>query len=671
MTLIIALYIINCGILCLVRGQTLTISSMFISGKVIFKWTPSTNFLYDVVLTRDGTLDPLTRVFDAQYTVTDVLLYDSITINVRTPGSAVDGKKTYRVSKVKTHIGSRTNISWTAAFFPLTGQYHVFHTYKENRTIFSVSRSGVRFKGDTSSTKYSYLARSFNSTDILFEIRDITLDDAGYYNGGAATDAAWSGGGVVLIVSAKPQKPRIYGNVTVLADTYLKLTCISKSASTPDYYSTLLPLSYTWFVNNTKMGGETRETLRLLVTRGHQYARFSCTATEEDLESDLSDAVQINVLYGPAQLTLTPKPKLDNNDRVTVKEGDIVGPIFCSADCYPPCNITWKYKDSDKFRDASSQNGILLLQSVHRNITQITCLSRWKDESMEKDISLYVQYVDSPVVYLNDKLVYNQIDILEGEPLRLSCFVDGNPTPTVRLEKSHKGGTFILSEVMNHWSNYSHSTGAMCSNTVTYVCSGQSSDLKTITKAIGVNIFCEPRLDKEVELKTVTESVQTRIVIIPVIAYPSPALSKIVWLGPDNLPANITTKVLQPYNVIYQHRLISIISGLEDEQYGEYKLLYDEKILTNVIIKREDYEMPNWHLIAIGVLSALLGITWLSTLPLVIFKKQLLFLFNAGKREEKAHQSNIEDTPQHYDDLQDTDVDKAYTALARSDQETP
>ena len=31
-------------------------------------------------------------------------------------------------------------------------------------------------------------------------IRDITLDDAGYYAGGSKAEDAWSGGGVVLIV---------------------------------------------------------------------------------------------------------------------------------------------------------------------------------------------------------------------------------------------------------------------------------------------------------------------------------------------------------------------------------------------------------------------------------------------------------------------------------------
>lgn len=98
----------------------------------------------------------------------------------------------------------------------------------------------------------------------------------------------------------------------------------------------------------------------------------------------------------------------------------------------------------------------------------------------------------------------------------------------------------------------------------------------------------EPRLDKEVEMKTITESVKTRIVIIPIVAYPSPVLSKLVWLGPDYIPTNITTSaVLQRNGVIYKHRIISIISGLEDETFGEYKLLYEGKVLTNVFIRRE------------------------------------------------------------------------------------
>lgn len=172
-----------------------------------------------------------------------------------------------------------------------------------------------------------------------------------------------------------------------------------------------------------------------------------------------------------------------------------------------------------------SENGILLLQSVNRNVTQIICLSRWKTESVEKDITLDVQClyfcalcrilvflfilpifcfliyllflcadIDDPIIYVNDKWVSDQISVAiqERTPLQLSCFVHGNPTPTVRLGKSQNGRTSILSEAMDHWSNCSFSTVAKCSDTRTYACYGQlqSTNLKT-NKSIGVNILCE------------------------------------------------------------------------------------------------------------------------------------------------------------------------------------
>lgn len=68
------------------------------SGNVIFTWTPANNSSYDVQLTRNTTIDSWTRVSDTQHTVRDVLLYDSITINVRAPGSNIDSKMTYNGS---------------------------------------------------------------------------------------------------------------------------------------------------------------------------------------------------------------------------------------------------------------------------------------------------------------------------------------------------------------------------------------------------------------------------------------------------------------------------------------------------------------------------------------------------------------------------------------------
>uniref|UniRef100_A0A8W8LT85 Ig-like domain-containing protein n=1 Tax=Magallana gigas TaxID=29159 RepID=A0A8W8LT85_MAGGI len=130
----------------------------------------------------------------------------------------------------------------------------------------------------------------------MFEIRYITLDDAGYYNGGMTAEAAWSGGGVVLIVYNKPSKPKVTGDHNVEVNRYILLTCSSNSTSTPDYYSKLVTLSYTWFVNETKIDKETTESLKLYVAKDIRYNRYSCTSTDEDVESDRSDPVQINPL---------------------------------------------------------------------------------------------------------------------------------------------------------------------------------------------------------------------------------------------------------------------------------------------------------------------------------------------------------------------------------------
>lgn len=88
-----------------ILGQILPISTKFLSGNVIFTWTPSNYSFYDVLIIRDTTADSWTRVFDTQYTVRDVLMYNSITINVKTYGSVADNRKTYN--------GTRFYISMT------------------------------------------------------------------------------------------------------------------------------------------------------------------------------------------------------------------------------------------------------------------------------------------------------------------------------------------------------------------------------------------------------------------------------------------------------------------------------------------------------------------------------------------------------------------------------
>lgn len=59
---------------------------MFILGEVRFFWKLLDYFLYDVFFIKDDLLDVWVCVFDLQYIVKYVLLYDFIWINVRISG---------------------------------------------------------------------------------------------------------------------------------------------------------------------------------------------------------------------------------------------------------------------------------------------------------------------------------------------------------------------------------------------------------------------------------------------------------------------------------------------------------------------------------------------------------------------------------------------------------
>lgn len=103
--------------------------------------------------------------------------------------------------QVQTKPDDIVKIEWKAPYFPIIGEYKVFHIYEKNNIIIRVNKDEVFYQGNgQSSTKYTYLSKPLDSIDISLEIRNITLNDAGYYNSGSTLAQAQSGGGVVVIV---------------------------------------------------------------------------------------------------------------------------------------------------------------------------------------------------------------------------------------------------------------------------------------------------------------------------------------------------------------------------------------------------------------------------------------------------------------------------------------
>nr|XP_022306466.1 uncharacterized protein LOC111112893 [Crassostrea virginica] len=578
-----------CGLLSIVQGGSLIISEKFMNGDVLFLWNGDIAQEYDIQITRDKTLSDWDRQTVTQYTVEDALLYDSIGIDVRLPGDSSNNKMMYSVSKVESNVGDSVNISWTAPFFPRAGAYTVYHTGNVNRSIIVVTSSGSTFD----QTKYEYQSRPFDSTNINFTIKDVSRTDAGYYNGGLSPEAAWSGGGVVLIVHDKPSKPKIQGNLNIMVDSYSNLTCSSFSNTAPEYYARLHPLSYTWYVNNTKLS-ETRETLMLRVFRDHKYNNYSCTAKAK-LNSDRSDPVIINPMYTPDKLTILPEPLLNSDDKLAVKEGETIGPYTCTADCNPPCDITWKYKDSTSggFFDVAS-TGSLDSQIANRSIGLYRCISKFLPDSSFKKIEsirLDVLYLDKPLVSIsiNGSTYSNQaVQAQERTTLHISCNVRGNPYPSIRLQRS--GSTDILKETSaTEVLSYSI-TRLQCYDTGYYTCSGESTGFDSKERIFMVNINCRPMFDYMDGFKTRYGSKSGDSmyvpVSVPIIANPPPKESDITWSGPTGQLA-ICSNVLQQ-NVIYKHLVKSFIPIKDRNFFGNYTLKYERESLITVTISAEE-----------------------------------------------------------------------------------
>ncbi|XP_061170402.1 uncharacterized protein LOC133179724 [Saccostrea echinata] len=572
---------------------------------------PHQTRINDVEITRDST-SKWERVSDDQFTVENVLQYKVVKIRVREyiSNTHVDYNKTYNINTVQSKEGEARNISWTADYFPQSGLYFIFHVYKGSAsTILRISNAGPA----SPSKKYVYHTRPFNSTKILFEVRNITVKDAGYYVGSPTEANAWSEGrGIVLVVSGKPEKPIITGDQDVKVRYNAFLKCESKSTSAPDYYKNFPPLSYLWFVNNTKLDREDRETYSFTVTKDVKYNRYSCQA-KETLESERSEEIRINPLYGPERVVIIPQPP---DEGLNVHDRETFGPYTCSADCNPPCTLQWKFKTlSDDFKNATSigDSSITLPeQTANRSsMASIRCVANGKEGRKPLIIKLNIQYLLVPKVYLNGSL-QNALTVKERNPLLLSCFVDGNPTPEVTLRKLTSNG--ILQQTVSSWLNYTPNREAQCSDTDIYICEGHSSEFGSKNQSFSIEVLCEPRLDESVSPRN---NYGSRIgpdikvfVSLPVIANPLTSSKGLAWLGPTLQP--IETKISQRDNVIYKHWINSTIPIPDQGSFGNYSLIYKGKTIADITINAEDKPQPPLNFTGYSYATGYINLTWLS-----------------------------------------------------------
>nr|XP_022310800.1 uncharacterized protein LOC111116098 isoform X3 [Crassostrea virginica] len=619
--------LVICVIVCaaLDNDGTFPIKKKFMFGDVLFTWNGNRNEGFNVSITKDNAWIYWKHVNNSQNIEKNAWSFKTVEINVHRLNGEQVGKTTYTVQKTFSQAGQSVTFSWSTAFFPSAGVYTIYHTNKDNKSIIEVTSDGVT---KMQTEKYEYHSYPYNSTHISFEIKNVSLEDAGYYAGGVTSEAAWLEGGIILIVNDKPSKPTIEGDLNITVDSFLELNCSSQSHSAPEYYTKLVSLHFMWFLNNTKLTNEYNSTLRRHVSRGDRNSQYSCIVKKDTVESAQSDPVQINLLYGPDTLRIN--PSVNEDSELSIKEGEALGPYDCYADCTPPCDVTWQYTDSygNVHQVIFSKKTAKLNIIVNRTIILLSCVGTYKTSmTLEQNISLNVQYLDETQAIANGRHDPGQIVLEENKTLHLSCYGNGNPNPTIRLSK-HNAVIKTLETIDDNWLNHTIER-LQCFDSDTYKCTSTTTGFQNKEKRITVSVQCTIRLDTSFPVKTQYSSVVGEDVVIPVdvpvIANPAPLKSKVTWYGPTE-SNKVTSKIIRR-DADYKYNIRGSISIENEQRIGNYTMLYDGKEIITIIIHAikglpQKSSGQNTVVVLGSAVGVTLGVLILTVLAAVFFLKR-------------------------------------------------
>lgn len=96
--------------------------------------------------------------------------------------------------------GRNATITWTIPFFPSAGSYYIFrYTNTSEKTILTITRKGIT-SGQSEKYQYKRIPNK-SSSQILLEVKNISLQDGDLYRGGTSLSDAQNTRGVLLVVA--------------------------------------------------------------------------------------------------------------------------------------------------------------------------------------------------------------------------------------------------------------------------------------------------------------------------------------------------------------------------------------------------------------------------------------------------------------------------------------
>lgn len=108
---------------------------------------------------------------------------------------------------------------------------------------------------------------------------------------------------------------------------------------------------------------------------------------------------------------------------------------------------------------------------------------------LETNCVNYCVDVDKPVFFINDThLISEVLEVLENTVVRIQCFVDGNPIPSIHLRN---GARYLSTNKQNSkWANYTL-VSAQCNDTDSYYCTGKSTIFNVSEHTLKIDVMCK------------------------------------------------------------------------------------------------------------------------------------------------------------------------------------
>ncbi|CAC5424007.1 unnamed protein product [Mytilus coruscus] len=382
-----------------IQGETVSRISLFDSKRSILAIDSSNNYKHLKFPITKYKIVNLTKCLD--YVV-------KIEYSNRGLRSGVTEQRFWMTENIVTaDINTNVAISWTTGI-------------KEFFSVMSPS-SSVIYETDIDSiidnsrlVKYKFNTRTNDLKAINITVINVNSKDGGLYK---AKKGEIEDGCSLLVVTGKPIKPTLtlQPEHPFVGDN-ITITCSSTVQRWPAGFKTS-NLRYKFDGNlrrDTKNNTVTIHTL----TKADKGTYIKCQATDDlGKISIMSNAITLDPFYGPNHVMLEPA-----NTVLNVLEGTTLGPIQCTATCFPGCKYNWKHNWSGQFtpfpsKFISNQNQNLTVPNIKRSQSG-TYLCKVDHSDAERHnkscISVVVQYGPEDVV-LQPKI--RVINIMEGATL--------------------------------------------------------------------------------------------------------------------------------------------------------------------------------------------------------------------------------------------------------------